>query len=75
MDGAIVNPVWWQTGIIIFPYQNSNSTLQDALGTVRELKKPDELEYAKEKPFGLLRVADIASREVPIELEGVDDLP
>jgi len=72
---AVISPVWWQTGTIIFPYRNSSSTPQEALEVIREKRKQEEQEFSKERPFGLLRMEGIASKEALIELEGLNNLP
>jgi len=72
---TIIDPLWWQTGIINFPYENRNSTPQDAVRTIRNMKRQDEMEYAKERPYGLFRATGVASREVLIEMEGQDLQP
>lgn len=58
---SIIDPLWWQTGIINFPYPNRNSTPQDAVQTIRDMKRQDQLESVREKPYGLSRAQGIAS--------------
>lgn len=70
---ALIDPLWWQTGIIQFPYPDSRSTPQDTLQTIRDMKKQDALEGSKEKPYGLIRAGGIPSREALIELENLPD--
>ena len=72
---TIIDPLWWQTGIINFPYQGRNSTPQDAVRTIQEMKRQDELECARERPYGLFRATGITSREALINMEGLDLQP